>query len=280
VEGLQNVRIDTMIAAILAIAVLAPTGQAQRPDPGTWVTKMLSHYNGANSLAGHISFTQSAANTSIKGDTQVQYERPSKLFVRQALGNDTPTRIISDGKKFLYSLPAEAQRAMTTMNPKLPQDQELVENVVQASGPDETVGALDIGQIYAIASSGLAIRPPALDVAIARREDLKAFVDQFATVEDQGDSTVNGKAVHLIGGDWRQYADALASGKYQLAVTGDGDLVRYGLTEQIADPRPGQPPIVLTTTWDVDLKIGGSLNEDLFKDNALVQRETAAKGGG
>jgi len=69
---------------------------------------------------------------------------------------------------------------------------------------------------------------------------------------------------HVIGGDWRQYADAPVSGKYQVVITNDGELVRYVRKETVAGP-PGVAPIDVTTIWDVDLKLNGKVDPSYFK---------------
>jgi hypothetical protein len=171
------------------------------------------------------------------------------------------------------------------------QNAELIEDVVQYNYNSMTNMTVDLGQMYMIGGPGLPLHPAApLDIAISQHDALKAFVDQLASVADQGDATINGHTAHLIGGDWRQYADAPVSGVYQLAITDEGDLLRFILKEKVADAGLDAngsvirtPVIDVTTTWNIDLKVNGTVDESLFKDRALNPPQPqpgATQGGG
>ncbi len=272
-----------MITAAVAFVVLGHSGQA-KDAPNALVSRMLARYYSAKSLTGKLSLTQSAAagreHGETKGETDVQFERPTKLFVKQTVNSSVTkgiARIVSDGSRFLYSLPKEDSISSSSKPvgwesinyaTDLPSDRVLVEDVMQFNVQKSKTMPLSIGEIYNIARSGLFLRPEPLDVAIGLRSDLKKFVDQMATVEDLGEQKIGGRTVRMIGGSWREYGDAPVSGQYQIAVTSEGDLVRYTRKESLAGP-PNEPPVSITTTWDVDLQIDGKVNQNLFRDQAL-----------
>lgn len=256
-----------MITAFLALAVLAQNG----PKPAELVSRMMNHYASANTLSGKLTYVQTAQGPdesgktqvySAKGETDVQVERPNKIYVFQIMdGHDdnmNPTkikaRIVSNGSRFLYAVP---------MKFDVPYE-ELRESVNQGGQN------LKVGDIYNIGGSGLIVKPAPLDVAIGRTEDLKQFRDQIVSLEDQGQDTINGQTVHLVGGDWREYASAPPSAKYQIAISDAGDLLRYITKERVADPSGKLQPVEVTTTWNVDLKVNGSVDESLFTDKDLT----------
>lgn len=258
-----------MLTALLALVSLP---QAQfPPKPADLVSKMMDHYSQANTLSGKLTYTQTAQGPdetgkmrvyTAQGETDVQVERPNKIYVLQVMdGHDdnmNPTkvksRIVSNGSRFLYAVP---------MKFDVPYE-ELRENVNQGGQQ------LNVADIYNIGGSGLIIKPAPLDVVIGRTEDLKLFRDQIVSLDDEGRDTVNGQPVRIIGGDWREYASAPPSAKYQLAITDSGDLLRYTTKEKVADPSGKIQPVDVTTVWNVDIKVNGPVDESLFKDKDLA----------
>ena len=270
-----------MITAAIAFAVLVQS------KPGVLVSKMLARYYGANTIAGALTYEQSATDPSdnkkftIQGSTKVQIQRPNKLYIYQTsnLPGAGAGRIISNGQRFLYNIPQDTRELTRTLGNDNQLNSQLIEDVVQFDYSQQKNNVLDVAQMYTIGSGGLPLHPAApLDIAVSRRDALKAFSEQLATVNDQGAATVNGKSAHLISGDWRQYAEAPVSGTYQLAITDDGDLLRYILTERVdpagADASGGvvrmNQSIDVTTTWNVDLSVNGQIDAKLFADRALM----------
>lgn len=272
-----------MLTTVIAVALL---GGPVQQKPGALVSQMFARYHSLNTLSGKLSYSQSAKDSDGKeyashGETTLQFEAPNKLYIYQTsdVQNAAPGRIVSNGYQFLYGIPQDTRDVARTIGTVAQQNSELVENVVQfnyGTGQNDTI---DIGQMYAIGRAGLPLHPAVpLDIAINRHDDLKAFTDQLATVEAQGDATINGQHAHLIGGQWRQYADAPPSGVYQFAITDSGDLLRYILRETVsgAGVNPNgavvrAPAVTVTTIWNVDLKPNGEVDEKLFNDRNLKQ---------
>jgi len=260
-----------MVTALVAIAVM---GQgAAKQSPASYVSKMLARYYGLSSLTGTMHCSQTALGMSLDSETIIQYQMPNLLYIKQSMGGPEPamSRIVSNGNRFLYSIPQDTKATLFAMGPDS-LGSELVENVVQ--NQDGAQKTMSVGDIYVVGEGGLPLHPaPPLNIAINRKPDLKAFADQLATVEDQGTVQIDGHQAHLIGGDWRQYAVAPVSGTYQLAINEDGDLLRYITKETVFDPRaPGMKPTEVTTTWTVNLTVNGAVNPNLFKDPALKPR--------
>lgn len=253
-------------ALIVAFGLVGP--QQAPVKPSELVAKMLARYATAPTLKGEILYTQSAAGKSLTGRTEVQYQRPSKIFVNQKVESAdlVASRIVSNGSRFLYSLPANLASGDMAADPH----QVLVEPVQQEQ-------TLTIAEIYGVGASSLTPRPVPLDIAVGRKQDLMLFKSQIATLQDLGPATVDGQAVRLIGGDWRAYADAPVSAKYQMAITDQGDLVRYVQRELIADPRPNMAPIEVVSTWIARFDLSTPPDPKVFEDQALVIRQAKPK---
>jgi hypothetical protein len=227
------------------------------------VGKMLRNYDSAQTLTGTIRFTQSVQNVSIVIDTNLQWAKPAKLFIRQDRRSSDPRTyfVTSDGKTFSYDLPEDRAGAP---------GERLFEPVSQ---PGRT---LDYRDIYAAASRSLGDRSAPIDIAICRTEDLKFIRGQWATMEFAEKPGPDG--VRVIVGDWRQYANAPASGSFEMWITDDGDLKKYVQRETFQPeasaldekfrPHPvplNVGPLQITSVWDVNLKVNGAPDPSLFK---------------
>ena len=107
-----------------------------------------------------------------------------------------------------------------------------------------------------------------LDIAFARSTDLKFRVAQWDTHNALGREMIGEQNAYVIGGNWREYPTAPVSGKYKMWITGDGDLLRYeemltiGIPMQ--DPRAPMMTQLVTSTWDVNIKINAQPGKSLF----------------
>lgn len=243
----------TTVALSLALALQGQVPQ-EAPTAGAVISKMLAHYTGASSLVGQIRLTVTAMKVSSTLDTIVQFEKPSFVFVRQ-FAEATPTDvrlIVSDGKHFSYN-----------MKPIFgsPKGDRLIEAVNQ-NGIIQTCQ-----DIFGAGAQGLKDRNLPLDLAFGKRADLQYRRNQWATHEMLGHEQVGGVDTYVIGGDWREYATALVTGTYKMWITDAGDLLKYQETGLVL-PNPevaGQLGAQqVTSTWDVDLKIGAQTDHTLF----------------
>ena len=274
-----------MITAAIAILLL----NQDRPQPGDLISRMLAHYNSLNTVSGTLKYSQSAKDSdgktySAHGQTTVQIEKPGKLYIYQTADSGAPGRIVSNGVRFLYDPPQDTRGAAQLLGKSGQQNAELVEDVVQWDYDKQGNVTMPLGQMYSIGREGLPLHPAApLDILISNHGDLVAFKDQLSSLVDQGDATIYGQKAHLVGGDWRQYADAPVSGTYQMAITDAGDLLRFVLKETVSDSGLSAngavvttPNVEVTTTWDVDLMLNGRVDEKLFQDKAIAPKQ---KGG-
>lgn len=246
-----------MLTTLVALTLLSQGTSGASVTPAQLVSRMLARYASATSLSGTISYTQSAGSVAIHGQTQVQYVKPDKLFIKQTMEGPQKGvyRVVSDGEKFSYSLPQD----LPDLIPPGGENQLLVEPVLQKGKK------LDLVDIYTIGSSGLVDKPAAMDIAIGRVEGLRSFRSQLATVRDEGVERMDGVDVHIIAGDWRQYESAPVSGTYRLGVTDAGDLVFYSIKEVVADPQVKMTPQEIVTTWKASLKVNGPTDPKLFQ---------------
>lgn len=247
-----------MLSVCLAAAMMT-----QGETAPELIGKMLRYYDAAQTLTGTIRFVQSVGDVSVSIETTLQYEKPSKLFIRQDRRSSEPRTFLvtSDGKFFSYDLPENRLAAP---------GERLYEPVVQAG---RSLGYRDI---YAVASRSLGDRSAALDIAIARTEDLKFIRGQWATVEYAPEQP--GSGMKVVTGDWRAYASAPVSGRYSMWITESGELKRYAQREVIQPEatvlderfreRPAQlnvGPQQVNSVWEVDLKVNGEPDAKLFK---------------
>jgi hypothetical protein len=259
----------------LSLALLNPAAPAQESAsaPAKLVSKMLRYYFEAQSLTGTIMYTATDGTGQVQVQTVLQFEKPSRIYLRQNKGGKTPQQwlLVSDGKHFAYDPPAQLQNDLTGSAPRLV---EPVWQVVDKGPTGQIMGNYSVRQIYAVEAPGLADRSIPLDVAIGRPEDLQHDNLQWMTVTADGQDSINGAPVTKITGKWREYGNQVtdvnyAPGQYWMYIANDGKLIRYVVERSI--PRDPQHPSFTDTyklreTWDVDLALNGKPDPNLFKD--------------
>jgi hypothetical protein len=105
-----------------------------------------------------------------------------------------------------------------------------------------------------------------LDMAISNRDDLVYRRAQWATYRIIGTKTLSGRQARLVGGDFRPYSGADVIGKYQMAITDEGDLLQYVEESHVAvGEGAGAQTVRITSQWEVDLKVGAVVDPTLFK---------------
>jgi hypothetical protein len=245
-------------AIALCSLVVAPT---QAPTAKQLIEKMLLRYHGAQTLTGTVKLTVSTSAGSASMETAMQYERPSKLYLLQQKTSanpdpDQPARwlVTSDGKMFSYQIPNDRYHTAPGLR--------LVEPV---ENPRVKVKH-DIASIYAASSKSIGDRSMPLDIAIAAPDDLRYRRAQWATYVVNGEKEIAGKKAYLVGGDFRQYAGAPVSGRYQMAITDTGDILQYGEETNISVGEGAQAQTIkVSSQWDVNLNVNGKVDPALFK---------------
>ncbi|HRF59935.1 MAG TPA: hypothetical protein PLH94_08485 [Fimbriimonadaceae bacterium] len=229
----------------MTLLAMAPQPQ---PTAAETVSKMLRRYSDLSSLTGSITMTQRVGSATAVIKTQLQYERPSKLFIRQDLQSSTPQTwiVTSDGATFSYNVPND--------RPGRPGER-LIEKVATAGR------VLNFQDIYAVASRSLGDRSFPTDIAISRLDDLRYLRDQWATL---GFVDPQPQGLTAVGGQWREYKTAPASGTFEIWVDKEGNLRRY-IQRETVKPLPNAETQFVTTVWDVDFVPNGKPNPDLFQ---------------
>lgn len=246
------------VVAILALGLQTPAAGAQNVNPSSLISKMLAYYHDARTLTGTITMTQKVGDQAGSIVTTVQFETPSRLYVRQQkqIGDRREWMIVADGKHFAYDAPD----LRTSTTSKRLVEAQVIEDV-KANGTREVVMRLGIREVYAAGAATLGDRSTPLDIAIGRTEDLRALRDQWATVSYKGTTEHSGKTVHVIMGDWRPYGNALPIGQYRMLVNDSGELLQFARSEPVAIG--GKSESVLTT-WEVKLEKNGAPDPRLF----------------
>ena len=256
-----------MIATLIALAVAAQGQQLQAPTQAdsqspqsatALISKMFKLYADATSLTGTIHMKQAMGSTAISLDTDIAFQSPNKIFLKQVLKSTEPKSwlVTSDGNAFTYDVPNKDRFV------NHPPTNRLMEAVTPAPGR-----SLSYRETYRAASFSLGDRSLPEDLAIAGTDELQAIRDQIASVEFTGTQKLGDLTVNVLSGDWREYGRAPVSAKFQMYLTEDGQLKRYARREILSvDLKNGTalPPAEVITIWDVDLKINAKPDESLF----------------
>ena len=239
-------------------ALIALQGQAPVPTAGALVSKMFERYAYAKTLAGTIRTTQVAASVKLVTDTNLAYQRPSKLRLeqrRKTIDGLQEKALVSDGQIFRYTPPER----IITATPFL-------REMVQPPNREPQT----VADLYLVLAGDLPDRSPALDAAIARPDDLRYFMNQLATFRLTGKEKVGDGEAYVVEGDWRESDTTRVSGTYRLLITEAGDLLRYVLLLNVAAPSDPNKPLgakeqlTVTTTWDVSLMVNPKINPETF----------------
>jgi hypothetical protein len=239
-----------MISTIACLVALQTT---QEPSGGAIVSKMLARYDAAQSLTGSIRLTQGAGKEAGTLDTFIQYEKPSKLYIKQVLNSSGRTWLItSDGVNFSYNRPENLPTGKTQI--------ERLREPVQPRGSEP----LDLKSIYAVAGQCLPDRSAPLDIAIGWKDYLRLFVGQLATAEYAGRTKIGDTEVQVVRGGWREDSTRPVMGRYEIYITDEGDLKRYVVAMPMKlDPRTDAIEVV--SHWEVKLSVNGKPEAALFK---------------
>jgi len=239
----------------LAFITLATTqGQAQvsqeKPTASQLLTKVLSRYSTATSVSGNIVMTQSAQGQTINVVTKLQYERPGKIFLAQQKNGKNPDAwlLVSDGETFSYNDPNDATHVKRNTEYR-------IQNGIEQK----------VADLYMAAERSLGDLNPILDIAISQPVRLQRLKEQWATLNVEGTAKVNGIAVQRVTGLLRVDAKTPAAGTFEIDVTDEGDIVRYGTSQKYSFPDISKEVIEVTTIWDSNLKVGGKIDPALYK---------------
>jgi hypothetical protein len=237
-----------MLSTLVALVVLAPGATPAQETATQIVQKALHLYSEAESVSGRIVFVQQAQNTSITFQTEIQYHKPSKLYLRQARqGTNQNTLVVSDGEIFSYNRPE---------NVKGPE--RFVEKVTQNERTQT------VQDIYLASKKSIIDKNAILDVAIGRTDDLRLLMAQWQTMQLQGKVKIREQEAYAITGTLRDLELNGPAGTYEAYFSIDHHFLRYVTKQRYALPQVNQTVEVLST-WDADLKVNVEPDARLFR---------------
>lgn len=230
-----------------ALLLCVVAQDSSKMSAGKLISTMFAKYSASAATHGMITMRQSLAGVTVQIDTKVQFESPSKLYIRQDRRSSDPASAIitSDGKYFSYNVPRELSGTTT--------QKRLVETVAQRGA------RLGVREIYAITNSSLIDRNLALDVLIGRTEHLRYRKGQWASFA----LTTGQNGSYVITGSWREDEATPVTGKFEMNLLKDGTLKRYIVREVVTVE--GRAPETITTDYQVDLEINSKGSQELYK---------------
>ena len=223
---------------------------------GQVVSKVFLKYARAESLSGTIVQTTSDGAGTITVKNEVSYVRPAKLYVgqnRQAL-NGLNLFVVSDGKTFTYDHPRGTIKVIR------PGDRlsEPVSGVYEVTNePFSRV----IGEMYAVTHTSM--EPvTSLDIAFAHKPHLSDFTGHVVSAVLSGSVQYKGRQVYRVTGAWRYYKGDRPSGRWEMLVSSEYDILRFTLVERYSVRGKSVDVTIIET---VDLKVGAKVDDAVFK---------------
>ncbi|MBL8088388.1 MAG: hypothetical protein JNM85_10020 [Chthonomonas sp.] len=243
---------SALLCLTLAFQVTSPADDATRasgPSAAEVVSKMFNRYFESKSTVATIQFVQSVSNIAVQTDTVLQFDAPSKVYIRQvrrSLTSPAESLVTSNGTHFSYNPPEVAFQAKG--------QERLIESVVQQGK------ALGVREIYSASSASLIDRSVPMDIIFGRLEDLKYMRLQWASVGFTRSPNQDGD--YAIGGDWREYGAAPVAGKYELVIGKDYEIKRYSVRETLGFENQVAGEVV--STWNVVSKTNSAGDAKLY----------------
>ena len=242
----------TILLQTVALLSLAP-GQATtapRADAAALISKAMARYYSVPSMAGKIRLTQEAKGVSVVLDTVFQIDRPNKIYLHQERSGRVSESftMVSDGIKFSYDRPGE------TLGPGR------FTEYARQQGRD-----LTYRDMYTAALRSVIDRSPALELVIGRDEDLEDLRSHLGSKAVTGTTSVDGQDAYIIEGLWHDLPGEQATGKFRLVIGPEGDLYKFVRTQRFHVPDKLKEIFMVTSTWEVNVKIGTKNDESLYK---------------
>lgn len=243
-----------MVAKIgLLLALVSPQAQTAKPNvtANGLISKAMSRYYDAKTLSGTIQLVQEAKGVSVGISTQIQFDQPSNIYIHQERGGSQPEQytLVSDGKRFSYDRPGQS------LGPR-----RFVEDVTQHGYRQS------FREMYAASVRSILDRSPALDLVIARREDLEALRQRIGARDVSGTVNVgNGKTAYVVTCNWHDIPGEDATGKIQFVIGAEGDLYQVVRTQRYRVADKMAETITITSTWNVNVSVNAATNANLYR---------------
>lgn len=251
---------------------------------GEVISKCLMKYAEANSGIGEFEMTQSASGKKVSIKTELQFERPSKLFLHQSSSELAPNDwlLVSDGVNFGYDVPG----ARPDNNRR-----RLFETVATTGTVTGEKKVLKLHSMYMAAKRSLGDVPnPFLEFLTQGKDEnqsLKGYLERMKVpkVEPKEKELTDGTTGYSIGGlmyfgerimnaDGTQSKDKdgnlmfESAGRYEMQISKDFDLVSMKTIEamSITDKSNNLPTVVnIVTIWTGKVQLNQTPAESVFK---------------
>ncbi|MCB0826903.1 MAG: hypothetical protein KDC26_12000 [Armatimonadetes bacterium] len=237
-----------MTSIALATVLLTSSVPAQN-KAGDVISTCMARYHGEVYAAGDILLTAAVGNEKVQFKTTMQFVRPNKIYIHQAVvGKNKSALIVSDGTVLRYP------------NPK-PQfaDRPVFEAVKQR---DDKL--LEVDDMYGVASQFLLDRSVPLEFVMNRTVDLELFSKLVTNLKYEGEAVLRGKDVDMVSGNLKSHPGGPIVGSFKMYVGKSGDMLRF---ERVEMMQIENRQIKAGYAWDVDVTVGKkeAVNDKLFR---------------
>lgn len=261
----------------LTIALILAGRQTPVMSSREVITKCLSKYAEAGSGIGEFVMNQSASGKKVSIKTELQFERPSKVFIHQSSASVDPNDwlVVSDGVQFGYDVPG----ARTTSRRRL------FEPIASSPSINGERKVLKIHSIYLASKRSLGDVPnPFLEFitqSAGENQSLKGYLARLKKVEPEPKEKelVDGTTGYSISGtmwfgDQLKDADGKpidqydSTGRYEMQISKDFDLVSMKTIEtlSITDKASNLPTVInIVTIWSGKIQLNSKPADSIFK---------------
>jgi hypothetical protein len=260
----------------LTIALLMAGSQTPAMKSGDIISRCLAKYANVNSGIGEIVMTQSASGKKISVKTDLQFERPSKMFLHQSSETVLPNDwlVVSDGIQFGYDVPAV----------RTGERRRLFEPIATIGTGNGEKKLLKLHSIYMAAKRSLGDVPnPFLEFITQGKEENQSLLGYLGRIKPSAEAKekelLDGSTGYSIGGqigfgDPTQDGNGVPTGRYEsmgrfeMQISKDFDLVSMKTIETISttDKSNNLPTVInVVTIWSGKMQLNQTPAESIFK---------------
>jgi len=241
-----------MITILVAAVTMQSPANTAPGSASELISRMLARYDGAQCVVGTIAMSQEAKGAVVTTETDLQYQRPNKIYLRQEEHSSQGRSFLltSDGKTFSYDSP-----------PDYPGRHKRFEEFTY-----NQYKQLDLGEMYTATLNSIVDPNHLLNIAIGRKGDLERFAAQLSDYRLVASQKVGDEMIYEIIGKYALFPNSAPSADFDMYITSAGDFRKFSIRQLYGVPKhPEMAPIPVTTTWVSTLQINGKPNDSLFK---------------
>lgn len=245
------------------------------------LSKVLAKYAAANSATGEFTMAQSVGNKKIAIKTELQFVRPSKIYLHQSSEAVAPNDwlLVSDGVNFGYDAPGATQR------------KRLFEQVAITESTTGAKKVLKIHSIYQASkrSLGDTLNPFVEFVTQSEGDNasVKGFLTRMFKMNNPTDKTlpdgttaysisgIMGFGDRILNGDGTPQIDKTtgypifeSAGRFEMVISKDFDLISMRNVDniQMTDAGTNLPTnVAVITTWTGKFNLNATPDDAIFK---------------